>query len=538
MNAPPDARPPAGLAGLSRPSWLVLALLVLGGAALRIAWQYGRPFTGDEGGTLRYIAYGYRYLLTHFADPWLSMNVYLCMVKFFAGLTDGARWALVLPGFLASLAAIPAMAALALRLATPRTALLAAALVAFNPFLVDMGVHLRAYSFFVLTVLGLFIHLHDWIVRPGWRHGLACGLWAGSGLLMHLNVAYYLLTAGVIFAGWAWRRRREPCASFWRAAATLAVPVAVALVLAACAYAPMAADLAAYRQRWSSTPPTPVDYLPHVVSIYFGNSFQALPALALLACGVWFASQHNRALLLPGLAVLLPSVAASLAGSAFFPWTYARYFLPNLPLLLLLVAAGVDACGGRRGLAPRLALVALLLLSWSPRMADLFRRKADYPWIAAGAAVQQELRSGQQVLALNSEGIDCSSCLLAYVPFDRFTTIAAYAGVTNREPTGLVVVTGARPLVTSAPRGSNGRIHWAVYRGNRRAGVAQALLADLIRTVGHDVNPDLTAYYRTILDLLAALRLPDPDAGFTSRYHQCLQATIRQRFCPPQMLTP
>ncbi len=67
---------------------------------------------------------------------------------------------------------IPLTASLALKLTgSTRTALLAATLTAFNPYLVMLGPTIRAYSLlaaFSLLAINEFFHWSQW---PGWRNG-------------------------------------------------------------------------------------------------------------------------------------------------------------------------------------------------------------------------------------------------------------------------------------------------------------------------------------------------------------------------------
>jgi hypothetical protein len=89
--------------------WALVGFIALA-AALRVVYQTGRPFTGDEVGTLAYLSRDYRYLLTHF-DTWLTMDYYLALAKALSEATGGARWALIAPSLVAGIAAVPLVAA-------------------------------------------------------------------------------------------------------------------------------------------------------------------------------------------------------------------------------------------------------------------------------------------------------------------------------------------------------------------------------------------------------------------------------------------
>ena len=79
-SVPAPAERPLRLRELSRRERGILLALVVAGAALRIAYQWGRPFTGDEIGTLKFLEEDYGVLLSQFGS-WLTMNVYLAGLK-------------------------------------------------------------------------------------------------------------------------------------------------------------------------------------------------------------------------------------------------------------------------------------------------------------------------------------------------------------------------------------------------------------------------------------------------------------------------
>src|ERR1044071_7944529 len=128
---------------------------------LLVALQHGRVVLGDEIGTLRYLDTTPTYILTHFRI-WLTMNYFILAEKGVASLCGATDWRLTLLPIGAAIAVIPLTASLALKLTrSTRTALIAATLAAFNPYLVMLGPTIRAYSFFAafsLLALNEFFH--------------------------------------------------------------------------------------------------------------------------------------------------------------------------------------------------------------------------------------------------------------------------------------------------------------------------------------------------------------------------------------------
>src|SRR3954465_548305 len=174
---------------LSRGERLVLGVICLCSLILLVALQHGRVFLGDEIGTLRYLKQTPAYILTHFR-PWLTMNDFILLEKGVASLCGATDWRLTLLPIGAAIAVIPLTASLALKLTDSRTALVAATLAAFNPYLIMLGPTIRAYSLlaaFSLLAINEFFHWNQW---PGWWSGVRCAAAVLFLLLAHFNGIY------------------------------------------------------------------------------------------------------------------------------------------------------------------------------------------------------------------------------------------------------------------------------------------------------------------------------------------------------------
>src|SRR5262249_44271847 len=147
----------------------------------------GRVFLGDEIGTLRCLKPSPTYILTHF-QTWLSMNYFILVEKGVASLCGAADWRLTLLPMAGAVAIIPLTASLALKLTgSTRTALIAAGLVAFNPYLVAWGPAIRVYSILVALSLLAINEFFRWVHRRDWWGGGGC---AAGGFLL-LNLPFY-----------------------------------------------------------------------------------------------------------------------------------------------------------------------------------------------------------------------------------------------------------------------------------------------------------------------------------------------------------
>ena len=198
---------------LSRRERLALGAICLCVLVLLAALQHGRVFLGDEIGTLKYLNESPGYILTHFAHM-LSMNYFILVEKGVAWLCGAADWRLTLLPMAAAVAIIPLTASLALKFTgSTRTALIAASLAAFNPYLIDWGPAIRAYSLLVALSLLAINEFFHWYRRRDWWSGVRCAAVVLLLLLAHLNGVYtvaflvLLLAAETIFAGWSERTK-------------------------------------------------------------------------------------------------------------------------------------------------------------------------------------------------------------------------------------------------------------------------------------------------------------------------------------------
>jgi 4-amino-4-deoxy-L-arabinose transferase-like glycosyltransferase len=250
---------------LSRREGLALAAISLCAFLLLVALQHNRVFFGDEIGTLNYLKKSPGYILTHFTTH-LSMNYFILVEKGVAWLCGAADWRLTLLPMAAAVAIIPLTASLALKFTgSTRTALIAASLAAFNPYLVVWGPAIRAYSLLVALSLLTIIEFFRWYRQRTWWSGARCAAVVLLLLLAHLNgaytVAFLILLLGIetVSAGWSGGRK------FLWESRTLWIPLAGAAVVVGAAYWHLLPGIAKVSREWGTdTPPTSMAYLPQV----------------------------------------------------------------------------------------------------------------------------------------------------------------------------------------------------------------------------------------------------------------------------------
>jgi len=368
---------------------------------LLVALQHGRVFLGDEIGTLRYLKQTPAYILTHFR-PWLTMNYFILLEKGVASLCGATDWRLTLLPIGAAIAVIPLTASLALKLTgSTRTALLAASLAAFNPYLVVVGPMIRAYSLltaFSLLAINEFFHWRQW---PRWWNGVRCAAAVLLLLLAHMNGIYvvaFLVLLLIVESLLGIKR-------FLSESRTLLIPLGGVAIIVGLAYWRLLPELAQDTRKWAfDTPPTSMGYVPPVFITYMGMGYAAWLCLPLLLAGCWSAAREKRALLLLCGAIVLGPVLMSLQGVSIDSGAAARYLIFSLPLLLILMAEGIDWLARHvrlqaRGAMAAWGLTALVVICWTPYIRAQFLAKEWWPYRRVAEFLHGQMQKNDVIVA-------------------------------------------------------------------------------------------------------------------------------------------
>ena len=386
---------------LSRGDRLVLGVICLCSLILLVALQHGRIFLGDEIGTLRYLKQTPSYILTHFRI-WLTMNYFILVEKGVASLCGATDWRLTLVPIGAAIAVIPLTASLALKLTgSTRTALVAATLAAFNPYLVMLGPTIRAYSLlaaFSLLAINEFFHWSQW---PGWWSGVRCAAAVLFLLLAHLQAIYIVafLVLLLIVQSLSGIRR------FLWESRTLLIPLGGVAIIVGLAYWRLLPDMARVSKEWGGgyTPPTSLGYIPRVFTIYMGNSYATFLSVLLLFAGCWSAARGKQPLLLLCGAIIVGPILMSLQGIALDAGGFARYLIFSLPLLLILIAEGVDWITRhirvRRAAIAAWGLTVLIVACWTPCIHAQFLHQTRWPFAEVAGFLRARMQKDDVIVA-------------------------------------------------------------------------------------------------------------------------------------------
>ena len=496
---------------LSRRERVVLGALCVCLLALLAALQHGRVFWGDEIGTLICLKRSPTYIVTHF-ETWLTMNYFILFEKGVVWLCGAADWRLTLLPIAAAVTIIPLTASLALKLTgSTRTALIAASLAAFNPYLVAWGPAIRVYSVLVALNRLALNEFFRWAGRRDWWSGARCATAVLLLLIAHLNGGYtvafliLLLVAESICAGFSNGRRL-----LWESR-TLWIPLAGVAIIVGAAYWRLLPDISKLNREWGTvTPPASMGYIPQLFTTFMGVGRAALLCLVLLLAGCWSAIREKRALLLLCGAIILPPIAMSLQGISVNTLNYARYLVFCLPLLLILMAGGIDWLARLvriRGVAAVVAwsLTGLIFISWMPTIQYQFFAKKQWPYGKVAEFLHRQMHKRDVIVAGWNTGFTLSQyfdrpqdqIMLPNVYVDRVANhLDAPAPGRVFYVTGLTVLDGRKAQVRHF-----GQLEVTIYRGATARALLQEWRDDVISRTGGRVS----APFETDYQLLALL---------------------------------
>jgi 4-amino-4-deoxy-L-arabinose transferase-like glycosyltransferase len=267
---------------------------------------------------------------------------------------------------LVGVATVPAAYLAARELVSGRAGLVAAALVAFNPYLIWYSQEARSYAplvFFTALSLLFFLRALDS------RSGRDLGLWALASALA-LCSHYFAVFAVAIEGAWLLVALRDR----WRAVLpALAVVVATGLALLPLLSSQVNPEHIGWIENsplgerlWETTATFTIGETGHVIAEPPRDRYAVVP-VALLACGIVLAlalgsrreRRGARLVLLLGVGVVALAAAAALIGKDY---VVERNLLPALIPLCAVAAVGFATAGARRlGVLAAVALCAYWL---------------------------------------------------------------------------------------------------------------------------------------------------------------------------------
>lgn len=375
------AKPGAALHGPGGRAWIALAAIVAGGAALRLATLGLQSFWYDEAYTAAIsVAPSLADVVRSVAELETTPPLYYALAWLWQSVAGDGDVSLRLISAAAGIATVPVAYALGARLASPRAGLIAAALTATSPLLLNFSQENRPYALLCLAGAASMLAMLRAAERPSGARLAAWAAICAAGIAIH----YFAGFIAVPEALWLlWQ------AGGYRGRATAAC---AGVAVAGLALAPLALHQQADgRAGWITGEPLAervedvghqfvkgVAYPPSALLGYLAIALVAL-GIVLFALRVRGRALHAAlvALGIGAVAMALPLVV-SLAGIDVL--LFRNLIAAWVPLAVVL-AVGLAA--SRAGVVAAVALVAVWLGIWGGMLADEDFHRHDWEGIAA-----------------------------------------------------------------------------------------------------------------------------------------------------------
>ncbi len=526
-----------------RPNVSDKALLVgwiLVGLAIRMYYSWISPLSGDEVGTWIYMGKDYRYILTHFIDPWLSMGPFIAVTKAWSSLVGDHHFLLRIPVVVAGSLCIPFVAGTARMLGGGRASYHAAGLlVALNPYLILFSANLRSYAVILLTTCAALYFLLRWLQRPGWLAGSACALSCSLSIIYHTCTAYYICFLGFVFVvQWIAQDHRWQIIPALRTSASLWLPMLLLFIPAIPVYLPILDDMVRYKSTWGGASPTPVDYLAYMTGAFFGKGWLAIPWLVLLLWGWMYATRRNPACAwVVGSGVVIPMILYAASGSQHFPWGSVRFLIYLLPLLLAHISTSLFAMVKRPGLS--WAIFLLLVATWWPALIEAKQKQDDHPWITIHQRLREYVRDEDAILIPGNNRL----ILMPYMKETPWmltsgSTYLAGEALSTGSTQHLVVIIAdmTRPPSSRHPAARMGDLELLFYSGTNRHEIASDAIRDIQRMFDQGADPVLADVAQECLLLMRAMDWDTREQLQMQEwyYHSFIQSPVGQHMPPRQ----
>lgn len=368
----------------------IAALLRLYGLSTESLWL-------DEGTTVWRIARGYASMFFDWDDA-TQGPLYYVALKAWCGLVGTTEFALRLPSAILGVITVPLVYRLGRRLFGTATGVLAALLLAINPFAIHYSQEARPYALFLLLSVVSVGYLLRLCERYARRDAAAYVIASTAAFYTHAFAPFLLLTHGAIVLAARSRGPRDAAALSGRQLAGIAASIVFLCVPQSVAYAKELFDVAAGTSSASVIPEPTLRFLGKVFVNYFMSPRLAAAALLVIAFGfarAFAAGERAREAAL----ILLAAGACC----AFLPWAVsklfapiltARYTIPALAAALILAAAGIAQLRG----AFRAGALAIVLVLTGAALADYYTLVDKDPWRQTAEYLESESRAGDVIV--------------------------------------------------------------------------------------------------------------------------------------------
>lgn len=497
---------------------LLLFIIIIAGLVLRLFFMHNRYFSGDELGTLLWIKRDYQFLLTNFNSHWLTMNFYIIFIKLINHLSHGRAWALIAPSLISGIALIPIVYCLSLKVSAHReNALIAALLIAVNPFLIKYSVIIRSYSmmlFFATAALLIFI---IWQRHKTWLNGIIFGGSLFLACLMHANALYHAVFIGALFFLIVDQKDKRNI--------TIVLPTIIAAIATIYLYYPILGQILVYKQKFSQPPPAPINYLPELTRCFWGGGFYGVPSLILFGAGLWTSiKKGNNLLSLLALGIFIPIFLSSMAAVSVCKYAMGRFLITILPIIFLFIAEAISSISTHVKYTHTCAalLSIIILFTWLPHSKQVFNRQKVKPWPKVIHFLNKNLKINNFVIPLaRSSRFNIGFLSLPErVDSKKLIKIDQFFGKTSKHPQSLkVMVVSDIPINGKRPLLKAGVLRIFSYTGSCRI-IARSILMDIKNTLRDRIKAGYTPYYKAAIKLSSVLNLDNEIPRYICLYYE------------------
>ncbi len=344
--------------------WLVIgACAMIAGAWLRLRGIAEQVVIDDEWHALhKLLRSDLVDILTHldYADYCIPLTVYFRWLQDTVGITE---WTMRLPMLVAGIALI-AVGPLVTRAWSPAPArALWAVLLALSPLLVYLSRTARPYALTALLATLSLVAFERWYrgdrQRDAWGGLYIAATFAGGWL--HMTSLAFTLLPFVYFGARAVREGGVPLRRLLRMGVATALPLAIVLL------PPVINDWFMFTAK-AGVDSVTLESVYRTGLMLAGSMHPAIALVAAVAAGAGLVRVARRdrelaAYLLTVIGIGTLAIVASRANWIFHPPVLARYLVPVLPVLLLLVAEGLLGWMPARLAAWRPAIVAAIAVA-------------------------------------------------------------------------------------------------------------------------------------------------------------------------------
>lgn len=532
--------------------WMVMAATVLG-AVIRILYQKGRSFTGDEVGTLIFMNSTPAYILTHYG-AWLSMNYYILSLKGLAHVFGMNPWVLTAPSLAGNIAAIPLTYLVGKRFAPARIAAMGAVIVAFNPYVIEFAPLIRAYStHLAFSLLAVLLYLR-WRDAKSWRRGLA---FAAAALLLCLDHMVGVYTIAAIAGLEAVCLAREFRSLRWRALDarwSLLIPMLGVAAILAVTVALYHEQLKLTNAQFTRPPPGNVTYLVPMFSFFFGGDFSGFAYAILMLAGCVAVIKLRLVRAEATVFLCTPVILMALQGVSHLPSAFARFDIAMVPYCALLVAAGICFIFDQIPFGAWLGWIMCVILLGSfstPALIAMQREKEEHQWSRVDKYLASTVHPGDLVVGSILDVISVAGVLLenGAPPVreikevdSRPFAVDSIMGPQSFQGSHITLFT-VPPLTqlddnffanhkvyfiasdlhvrTDTPQQKEGRISVLTYSGTKTE-VLDKMASDLASATNNRRDPALITYYLMLQNLSQVLNRPTDAEHYRAMSLDCV----------------